>query len=49
MLLLLVLVILRGDARGESLSVLGRLGSSWLPLCAKVSGSLSTQWRRRAG
>ena len=34
--------------RGESLSALGRLGSSWLPLCAKVSGSLSTQCRRRA-
>lgn len=36
-------------ARGESLSALGRLGSSWLSLCAKVSGSLSTQCRRRAG
>lgn len=37
-------------AWGESLSALGgRLGSSCLSLCAKVSGSLSSQCRRRAG
>ena len=47
--MLLVSVMLRVLHEASLCLLWVRLGSSWLPLCAKVSGSLSTQCRRRAG